>query len=360
MSPPERHSADPEVRHVYTDGSCLGNPGPGGWAFVVDGGPWACGHEPRTTNQRMEITAAAQAVEALDGPLRVVSDSTYVVKCFNDEWWKGWHRRNWLNSAKKPVANRDLWEPFIEAVRARGDVEFAWVKGHSGQRLNTAADVLAVHAATTGQGLSGGRFADSVLELASDDTAGGESGDSAEPLRSRDRGTKPDREVAGHVVAVLGHRPPEIGGYAENPTARKVLRQISDVLAAKREMHPDLVVATGLGQGAETMGAEAALAAGVPFVAVLAFEGMDERWPRPSRHRFAELRAAADAQFVLGGGPPPDGEAFGKAIRRRDTWLARNCDEAVLVRRTDDRTLASVHRQLETALDGDVWVIEPD
>ena len=308
----------------------------------------------------MEIAAAAEAVKTLEGPLRVVSDSTYVVKCFNDEWWKGWHRRNWLNSAKKPVSNRDLWEPFIEAVQARGDVEFAWVKGHSGQRLNTAADVLAVHAATTGHGRSGGRFADSVLELAADDTPTGESGDATEPLRSRALGSKPEREVAGHVVAVLGHRPLEMGGYGENPTVRKVLRQISDVLAAKLAMHPDLVVAAGLGQGAETIGAEAALGAGVPFVAVLAFEGMDERWPRPSRRRFAELRAAAVAEFVLGGGPPRDSEAFGKAMRRRDTWLARNCDEAVLVRRGDDRTLASVQRQLEGALDGDVWVIEPD
>ena len=77
---------------MYTDGACSGNPGPGGWAWaVVDGGPFASGAEPHTTNQRMEITAALEAVPvASDGPLEVVSDSTYVVNCFRDRWWEGW------------------------------------------------------------------------------------------------------------------------------------------------------------------------------------------------------------------------------------------------------------------------------
>ena len=347
----------PRATEVFTDGSCLGNPGPGGWAYVVDGGPWACGFDEATTNQRMEIKAAAQAVAALDGPLRVVSDSTYVVKCFTDEWWKGWHRRNWLNTARKPVANRDLWEPFIEAVLARGDVAFAWVKGHAGQRLNSAADALAVHAAGAGAGQSGKRFDDDVLDRLADPRSG--------PQRppkgavSTDEPTSGSREIAGHALAVLGHRPPELGGYGENPISRKVLRQLSDVLAAKREMHPDLIVATGLGLGAETLGAEAALAAGVPYVAVLAFEGTERRWPGPSRQRFAELRRQAVQEFVLANRAPVDAEAFGKAMRRRDTWFMRNCDEAILVRRADDRTLADLQRRLEEALD-DVWVIEPD
>jgi ribonuclease HI len=76
----------------------------------------------------------------------VVSDSTYVVNCFRDGWWQGWHRRGWVNTARKPVANRDLWEPLVDAVEARGDVAFRWVKGHSGQRLNELADQLAVDA----------------------------------------------------------------------------------------------------------------------------------------------------------------------------------------------------------------------
>src|ERR687894_2910235 len=106
------------VTTVYTDGACLGNPGPGGWAWAVPGGPFASGAEKATTNQRMEITAALEAVRALPGPLEIVSDSTYVVNCFRDRWWEQWQARGWLNKAKKPVANRDLWEPLIDAVNA--------------------------------------------------------------------------------------------------------------------------------------------------------------------------------------------------------------------------------------------------
>jgi ribonuclease HI len=92
----------------------------------------------------MELTAALQAVRALDGPLEVVSDSTYVVNCFRDGWWRGWLAKNWVNSARKPVAHRDLWEPLIDAYRARGDVVFRWVKGHSGDPMNDLVDELAV------------------------------------------------------------------------------------------------------------------------------------------------------------------------------------------------------------------------
>ena len=94
---------------VYTDGACLGNPGPGGWAWAVPGGEWACGAEPHTTNQRMELRAALEALRAVSGPVEVVSDSTYVVNCFRDRWYEGWLRRGWRNSNRKPVANRDLW-----------------------------------------------------------------------------------------------------------------------------------------------------------------------------------------------------------------------------------------------------------
>jgi ribonuclease HI len=134
---------------VYTDGACLGNPGPGGWAWADVDGPFASGFAARTTNQRMEILAAYEAVLAHPGPLVVVSDSTYVVNCFRDRWWEGWIRRGWTNSARKPVANRDLWEPFVEAVNARGDVTFRWVKGHSGHPMNDLVDRLAVEAAQT-------------------------------------------------------------------------------------------------------------------------------------------------------------------------------------------------------------------
>ena len=133
---------------VYTDGACLGNPGPGGWAWVVPDGPFGSGCDGKTTNQRMELTAALEAVRAFDCPLLVVSDSTYVVHCFRDGWWENWLRRGWLNKARKPVANRDLWEPLIDAYRARDDVGFQWVKGHSGDRWNDEADRLAAEAAS--------------------------------------------------------------------------------------------------------------------------------------------------------------------------------------------------------------------
>jgi ribonuclease HI len=133
---------------VYTDGACSGNPGPGGWAWAVPQGRYASGAAARTTNQRMELTAVLQAVRALDGPLEVVSDSTYVVNCFRDRWWEGWLQRNWVNSQKKPVANRDLWAPLIDIVRHR-DLRFRWVKGHAQDRMNDLVDQLAVAAGRT-------------------------------------------------------------------------------------------------------------------------------------------------------------------------------------------------------------------
>jgi ribonuclease HI len=150
----------PEPTVVYTDGSCLGNPGRGGWAWAVPDGPFASGAEPRSTNQRMEITAALEALRTLVGAgaehIEVVSDSTYVVNCFRQKWWVGWQRRGWRNSAGKPVANRDLWEPLLElALDPSRTVTFRWVKGHSGDRWNDVVDALALAAAEAGVGTSG-------------------------------------------------------------------------------------------------------------------------------------------------------------------------------------------------------------
>lgn len=144
-------AAVPEgATEVYTDGACRGNPGPGGWAWAVKDGPQGSGHDPATTNQRMEVQAALEAIRALEGPLVVVSDSTYVVNCFRDRWWVGWRKRGWTTSAKKPVANRDLWEPLVDLVEERGDVTFRWVKGHSGDTMNDLVDRLAVEASHAG------------------------------------------------------------------------------------------------------------------------------------------------------------------------------------------------------------------
>lgn len=144
---------------VFTDGACLGNPGPGGWAWAVPDGPYESGAEPQTTNQRMEITAVARALQALTGPTLVMSDSTYVVNCFRDRWWASWRSRGWRNAAGKPVANRDLWELLLDlALDPSRPVRFDWVKGHSGDAMNDRVDLLATEAAARQQGVSGGHF----------------------------------------------------------------------------------------------------------------------------------------------------------------------------------------------------------
>ncbi len=146
VQPVVQREADPAATEVFTDGACRGNPGPGGWAWAVEDGPQGSGHDAATTNQRMEVRAAYEAILALPGPLVVVSDSTYVVNCFKNSWWTGWRARGWVNSAKKPVANRDLWEPLIDLVEARDEISFRWVKGHSGHPMNDLVDRLAVEA----------------------------------------------------------------------------------------------------------------------------------------------------------------------------------------------------------------------
>ena len=142
---------------VGTDGACSGNPGPGGWGFVTgDGKVSGYGAEQDTTNQRMEVLAAARALHTLGKDLRyrntteliIVTDSKYLVDCMEKKWYVGWEARGWLTSGKTPVKHERLWKTLIKIVRvweAHGTrVEFKWVKGHSGHPLNEAADKLAV------------------------------------------------------------------------------------------------------------------------------------------------------------------------------------------------------------------------
>jgi ribonuclease HI len=327
---------------VYTDGACLGNPGPGGWAWAVPDGPWASGAEPHTTNQRMEIAAALEAVRAVDGPVEVVSDSTYVVNCFRDRWWEGWLARGWTNAAKKPVANRDLWEPLVDVVRARGDVTFRWVKGHHSDPMNDLVDKLAVEAARVQEGRSGTGRPEGIDAVAPDDPR-------ADP-----------RVPEGHKLLVGGLRPPGLGGYDDNPLADGVRRRLRDLLEAKRSLHPDLVVLTGLGLGAEQLAAEAAAEAGVPYVAVLPYPEPDKVWPASSRERFAVLRAGAAGEVVLQRKPPESKQSAGGALRRRDAWLARHADEAVVVWDEDDAAVGSLVRSLRAHLgEEEVWVLSP-
>ncbi|GAB2732960.1 ribonuclease H family protein [Nocardioides pakistanensis] len=126
---------------VWTDGSA--KHGTGGWGWVTADGRTGGGAEKPSTNQRMELTAALEAIWALpDRPLLVVSDSAYLVNCFQQRWWRNWVRNGWVNSKKEPVANRDIWEPLVR-LAIEEDVAFRWVKGHAGHPLNEAADQVA-------------------------------------------------------------------------------------------------------------------------------------------------------------------------------------------------------------------------
>ena len=128
---------------VYTDGSCLGNPGPGGWACIFQNEEQLCGSETHTTNNRMEMQAAIEALRALAEPSKVelFTDSQYLRKGIC-EWLKGWKARGWKTAAKAPVKNVDLWQA-LDAAQAVHQVEWRWVRGHSGHVGNERADVLA-------------------------------------------------------------------------------------------------------------------------------------------------------------------------------------------------------------------------
>jgi ribonuclease HI len=330
---------------AYTDGACSGNPGPGGWAWAVPGGRYASGAAADTTNQRMEITAALEAVRAIEGRLEIVSDSTYVVNCFRDRWHEGWVKRGWKNSKKEPVANRDLWEPLIELVLTRGDVAFSWVKGHSGDPMNDLVDRLAVEAAMTQVGRTGEGEPD---DLGPPDAPG-------PAARGRDRRLPP-----GRLVLVAGHRPGELGGYGDNPVADRVRRKLVETLAAMVEVDGPLTVVSGLRLGAEQLGAEAALELDLPLVAVLPYPEADKPWPRESRERFAQLVERAAPAITLESRSPATKQLAGAALGRRDAWLARQVDSAVVVWDHEDDAVGRLVRSLEDHLGPDqVLLVHP-
>lgn len=131
---------------IFTDGACSGNPGPGGWGVLLRFGEYEKelkGGEPETTNNRMELTAAIEALKALKRPCAIdlYTDSTYVRSGIR-EWLDGWKRKNWRTAGNKPVKNADLWQALDEA-RERHDVTWHWVKGHAGHPDNERADELA-------------------------------------------------------------------------------------------------------------------------------------------------------------------------------------------------------------------------
>jgi ribonuclease HI len=135
---------------LITDGACLGNPGPGGWACVLrynNHHKELCGSEPRTTNNRMELTAVIQGLRALRQPCRVivVTDSQYVKNGIT-LWIHGWKRKGWMTASKTAVLNKELWISLEEEV-ARHQVSWEWVKGHADHEDNNRADELAARAA---------------------------------------------------------------------------------------------------------------------------------------------------------------------------------------------------------------------
>ena len=134
---------------IYTDGACSGNPGPGGWGTILiykKVKKELCGFEEETTNNRMEITAVINGLNALKEKCEaeVYSDSSYVVNAFNNGWLESWKYNNWKKSNKKPVENQDLWEILVE-LTDKHIVKFIKVKGHSVNELNNRCDFLATN-----------------------------------------------------------------------------------------------------------------------------------------------------------------------------------------------------------------------
>lgn len=321
----------------------------------MPGGRWESGFDPTTTNQRMEIVAAFCAVQSLEGTVHIVSDSTYVVNCFRDEWWRGWIARGWKNSKKEPVANRDLWEPFVELVQQR-DVTFSWVKGHSGDPMNDLVDQLAVAASQRGGGAcgdvpptvdeltrSGARSVDAGPSGGSDDSGGAQRRDARLP--------------AGTPWAVVGLRSEELAGSAQGELLR---RQLAAILGAHATMHPDLVVLTGLRPGAESIAALAAGDAGVAYAAILPYPDPVAGWSAQQRGSFDAAVAGAAQVVTLERSRPGDLAGRRAAMQRRDGWLRSVSSGAVVVTDGRDPDAELLLRRFTESLGDDVWTLELD
>ena len=131
---------------IYTDGACIGNPGPGGWGVVIindENMQTLSGHEADTTNNRMELMAAIEALKAVAGksPVTLVTDSQYVRRGIT-EWISGWKRNGWRTASKGAVKNQDLWQE-LDRLNSNQSIDWQWVKGHSGHPMNEKVDQLA-------------------------------------------------------------------------------------------------------------------------------------------------------------------------------------------------------------------------
>jgi len=136
-----------QVVHIFTDGACSGNPGVGGWAAILRYGNHEkelCGGEKQTTNNRMELTAIIQGLEALKRPCRVVvyTDSKYICDAINKGWLENWKKKGWRRNRNQPLKNMEMWKK-LEGLLSVHKVSFVWVRGHSGHRENERCDALA-------------------------------------------------------------------------------------------------------------------------------------------------------------------------------------------------------------------------
>ncbi|MFV0317550.1 MAG: ribonuclease H [Microthrixaceae bacterium] len=361
---------------IYTDGACSGNPGPGGWAWAEVDGAWASGFEAESTNQRMELCAVIAAVERFEGPLRIVSDSTYVVNCWRDRWWQGWLKRGWKNSQRKPVANRDLWERLVPHFRDRPDLGLEWVKGHSGDHWNDVVDRLAVAAVQNRSGAAG-TSPPTEADLGDPDAPTSGSGGSAARGKRSASGSDPSTDggrnldvpgADGDVRRSDGARARDgrvpagflvVVGGTSSPVVEGSLGELSRIIAGWVEMHSDAVVLTGLREGAEALAARAAREAGAPYVVVLPYPDPAAAWSKARRARFEAELAGADSVVTLERSRPADAEGRRKALGRRDGWLRSVADQAVILTESGDDTQAE-HKRWTKALGDDVWNLEVD
>jgi len=284
----------------------------------------------------MEIMAVLDATRSLDGALTVVSDSTYVVNCWRDSWWKGWLSKGWRNSQRKPVANRDLWEPLVEVFRNRPDFSMEWVKGHGGDPMNDLVDRLAVAGSYGRVGSGDGHPPDELLDAPD------------APLRTA-AGTREGRVPSGWRLVITGLRD-------LRPDERSDLEgRLVAILSAQRELHGDLVVLSGLRAGSESVGAAAASTAGVPYVAVLPYPDPMVGRPEVDQAAFARLLDEAEETITLERLRPADLDGRRASLQRRDGWMRSVADAAIVV--SDGRDIDSelAVRRFGGAVGDELW-----
>jgi uncharacterized phage-like protein YoqJ len=160
-------------------------------------------------------------------------------------------------------------------------------------------------------------------------------------------------------VAVLGHRPPELGGYDPNLLQAAVQRRLGDVLAAQAQLDDDLVLLTGLQLGAEQLAAEAALDHGIPYVVVQPFPDPDSKWPSAARASYRRLRAEAREVVLLQKKSVRSPGDVRRAMAQRDAWIIRSADAAIVVWDGADALLGKTVRALEQQVGDEVWIIDP-